>query len=239
MRLRRLNEEGLRQFGDYIDVLRSNPSTPPPVELLENDATSEEVGRVEIVRQTFENRFAAGQWLSGIFEQTRLRDTARDKGLWAWLSLFYFDEVCPADGNGHRKPGERARHIPDPTNFKRYYRHLLAGPWRVYRTHRDDPGRAKVVLCQPVHTPGELVEQLASRQEFITNYALIAAATALYIDPITKQPKRGAQNKTKGTARRLADFCNQIDVTWDLYAMETSELLGKLPKEFDRFRKTG
>jgi hypothetical protein len=73
---------------------------------------------------------------------------------------------------GHRKPGERARHIPDATNFLRYYRHLLAGPWRTYRTHRDDPGRARVVLCQPLHTPGDLVEQLASRQELVTNRRL-------------------------------------------------------------------
>lgn len=88
----------------------------------------------------------------------------------------------------------------------------------------------------PLHTPGDLVEQLASRQELVTNRAFLAAATALYVDPQTGQPKRGGGGKSRGTARRLADFCNQIDVTWDLYALEPTELLAKLPKEFQRFQ---
>lgn len=238
MKLRRLNDEGIRGFSDYLDALRSAPASPPPVELLTDDKTSEQAAQVEVERQTFRTRFDAGSWLFSTLEQTRLRDTARDKGLWAWLSLLNFDSVCPPDGNGHRKPGERARHIPDAANFQRYYRHLLAGPWRIYRTHRDNPQRAAVVLCQPVHTPGDLVEQLASRQELVTNRALLAAATQLYVEPSTKQPKRGAGGKTRGTARRLADFFNQLDVTWDLYAMDAQELLAKLPREFHRFQST-
>jgi len=91
-------------------------------------------------------------------------------------------------------------------------------------------------LCQPLHTPGDLVEQLASRQELVTNQAFMSAATALYVDAATQQPKRGARGKTRGTARRLADICNQLDVTWDLYAMNAGELLGKLPREFQRFQ---
>lgn len=236
MKLRRLNEEGLRQFGDYLDTLKGAPNSAPPIALLTDGATSEEAAKVEVERQTFHSRFEAGGWLYSVLEQTRLRDTARDKGLWSWLSLLNFDSVCPRDGNGNRKPGERARHIPDAANFQRYYRHLLAGPWRIYRTHRDDPDRARVVLCQALHTPGDLVEQLASRQELVTNQAFMAAATQLYVDAATKQPKRGAGGKTRGTARRLADFCNQIDITWDLYAMDPSELLVKLPREFQRFR---
>ena len=147
------------------------------------------------------------------------------------------DPVCPADGHGHRKPGETARHIPDAANFQRYYRHLLAGPWRIVRTHRDAPDRALAVLCQPLHKPGDIVEQLASRQELVTNRAFIAAATRLYVDATTQQPRSGSGGKTRGAPRRLADFCNQLDVTWDLYAMEAGELIEKLPKEFDRFRR--
>jgi hypothetical protein len=238
VKLRRLTQEGLRQFGEYLDELKTSPASAPPVQLLSDDTTSEPAAQIEVQPQPFHTRYEAGSSLFSVLEQTRLRDTARDIGLWGWLSLFYFDSVCPADGRGQRKPGERARHIPDASNFQRYYRHLLAGPWRIYRTHRDDPQRAAVVLCQPVHTPGDLVEQLASRQELVTNRALLAAATKLYVEPSTKQPKRGAGGKTRGTARRLADFFNQIDVTWDLYAMDAQELLGKLPREFGRFQKS-
>ena len=236
MNLRRLNDEGLRQFAEYLVALKTTPSLAPPVALLDDPATSEEAAPVAVWPMPFPNRLAVGRWLNELLESASLPDPAREKGVWAWLSLRLFDTVCPADGRGHRKPGELARHIPDAANFQRYYRHLLAGPWRIVRTHRDAPDRALAVLCQPLHTPGDLVEQLASRQELVTNRAFLAAATTLYVDPQTLQPKRGGGGKSRGTARRLADFCNQIDVTWDLYALEPGELLVKLPKEFQRFQ---
>lgn len=236
MNLRRLNDEGVRQFADYLVALKATPTLPPPVTLLTDAATSEEAAPIAVVPEVFTTRIGAGRWLYDLLERSGLVDPARDKGLWAWLSLLHFDSVCPADGHGHRKPGETARHIPDAANFQRYYRHLLAGPWRIVRTHRDDPSCALVALCQPLHTPGDLVEQLASRQELVTNRAFMSAATTLYVDPATQQPKRGSGGKTRGTARRLADLCNQFDVTWDLYAMDAVELLTKLPREFQRFQ---
>ena len=75
-----------------------------------------------------------------------------------------------------RKPGALARHIPEPGNFQRYYRHLLAGPYRIYRAHRDDPQRALALLCQPLDSPGDVVEQLASRQELVTNRGIMELA---------------------------------------------------------------
>ena len=235
MNLRRLNDEGLRQFAEYLVALKTTPALAPPVALLDDPATSEEAAPVAVWPMPFPNRLAAGRWLHDLLEHAALPDVARDKGVWAWLSLRLFDQVCPADGRGNRKPGEMARYIPD-FSFRKYYRHLLAGPWRIVRAHRDQPERALVVLHNPVDTPGELAEQVMARQEIVTNRSAMAAATMLYIDPQTKRRVRGAATKSRGAARRLADFCNQLDVTWDLYAMEPGELLAKLPKEFQRFQ---
>ena len=237
MNLRRLTDEGVQRFAEYLIALKTTPTLPPPVVLLDDPTTSEEAASVTVCQETFRNRLEVGRWLHNLLERAALPDVARDKGVWAWLSLLVFDQVCPADGRGHRKPGETARHIPDAANFQRYYRHLLAGPWRIVRTHRDAPEHAMAVLCQPVHKPGDIVEQLASRQELVTNRAFISAASRLYVDATTQQPRSGSGGKTRGAPRRLADFCNQLDVTWDLYAMEADELLEKLPKEFDRFRR--
>jgi hypothetical protein len=112
MKLRRLNADGLRLFAEYLDALKITPSLPPPVALLTDDATSEQAAPVEIARQTFPSRFAAGQWLYDTLEAARLADVARDAGLWAWLSLLHFDEVCPPDGRGHRKPGNARGTFP-------------------------------------------------------------------------------------------------------------------------------
>jgi len=46
----------------------------------------------------------------------------------------------------------------------------------------------------------------------------------------------GRWRQDAGHRPRLADSCNQIDVTWNLYAMEPDELLPKLPREVERFQ---
>ncbi len=239
MRLRRLNEEGIRRFGEYLDSLRTPTPLPYPNALLTDNATSEGVGStVEVVPRSFDSRFQAAEYLQERLAESGLLELHRDRGFWTWLALFYHDTLCPMDGRGQRTPGARARHILESTNYQRYYRHLLAGPLLIYRAHRDDPTRALAVLWQPVDTPGDIVEQLASRQELISNRAIMSAATELYIDRTTRAAKRGAGGKSRGSARRLASLCNQLDVTWDLYAMNTPALLDKLPREFERFRKT-
>jgi hypothetical protein len=191
---------------------------------------------VEIEKRTFGSRLEAAKYLDEQFSTAELTDVERDVGLWSWLALFYFDELCPADSSGARRPGERARYIPEAANFQRYYRHLLAGPYRIFRAHRRAPEKALAVLCQPLNRPGDLVEQLASRQELVTNSAIMEVATVLYVDAATGKPKRGSQTKTVGAVRRLADVLSQFDVTWDLYSTQLGELLGILPAEFNRFR---
>jgi hypothetical protein len=207
------------------------------VELLNDSVSSVSVSEdVEVEKRTFGNRLEAAKYLDEQFSTGELSDIERDTALWSWLALFYFDELCPADSGGSRKPGERARYIADSANFQRYYRHLLAGPYRIFRAHRKAPEKALAVLCQPLYRPGDLVEQLASRQELVTNTAVMEVATVLYVDPSTGKPKRGSQTKSAGAVRRLADVLSQFDVTWDLYSAGLVELLGILPPEFKRFR---
>jgi hypothetical protein len=239
MKLRRLTPAGIAAFGGYLDALEHEPTRLVPSDVLNDPRLSEPLPvDVEITQQQFGSRFAAAEYFDNRFSDAGLGDTERDAGLWSWLALFYFDQVCPLGPNGERSPGERARYILDPANYRRYYRHLLAGPYRIYRAHRKNPGIALAVLCQPLDKPGEIVEQLASRQELVTNPAVMAAATILYIDKNTRRPKPGVQTKSEtkgGGPRRLAVVLNQFDVTWDLYAMQANELLNVLPAEFRRF----
>jgi hypothetical protein len=81
-----------------------------------------------------------------------------------------------------------------------------------------------------------VVEQLASRQELVANPAVMEVASILYVDRVLQRPKRGAQSKAGGAARRLPIVLDQFDLTWDLYAARSAELLDILLKEFDRFR---
>ena len=237
MKLRRFNPDGVAAFATYRARLTLEPSLQPPTQLLVDPALTDEVpGDLDVPARSFKNRLEAGVFLNSIIDSAGISLPERDQGLWTWLTLYYFDEVCPADGNGNRDPQNEARLIAQVDNFQRFYRHLLLGPFLIVRAHRDDPTRAIAFLCKPLWEPGEIVEQLASRKELVTNRAVAEAATRLYYDPASGSFKRGAGSSVKGAPRRLAALLNQLDITWYLYGLGVDELLHLLPKEFDRFR---
>ena len=90
------------------------------------------------------------------------------------------------------------------------------------------------VLAQPPHRPGDVAEQLSARQERISNRAVMAVATQLYVR--NGSIRKGAAGKGAGSARRLANVLDQLDLTWDLYDLDPDGLLELLPSEFDSFR---
>jgi hypothetical protein len=237
VRLRRLNKTGIQEFADFLDSLKENPLAEIPASLLTDERTSGEMAeRVDIEKQRFRSRFEAAAYLDEKLSRSGLTDIERDAGLWSWLSLFYFDQLCPLDSSGKRKLHERAKLIPEASNYRKYYRHLLAGPYRIYKAHRDDPDRAMALLCEPISQPGDIVEQFASRQELVTNRVVMELVKTLYLDQESNRPRKGAAGKGKGSARRLTDILNQLDLTWDLHMMKVPDLLAMLPGEFDRFR---
>lgn len=239
MKVRKLNEIGIKYMGDFLDSLVTESPAKYPPSMLIDPATSDSIGvEIEIENHSFSTKFDAAYYLDKLFSDACLQDITRDKGLWSWLSLFFFESLCPKDESGKYKPGARARWIPEVENFQRYYRHLLAGPYRIYKAHRDDPKRAMALLCGPICKQGDIVEQLASRQELITNKSLIGAATVLYYDPASGRTRRGAGGKGPGSPRRLADIIDQFNLTWDLYSMTLEEFLEILPSEFDKFKQT-
>jgi len=237
MNLRRFNSDGVTAYANFCSRLTLEPTLTPPTHLLEDPALTEVVSDdVEVLPRTFGTRLEAGRYLNELIDAAAIKLPERDRGLWAWLTLLFFDSVCPADGHGNRDPQDEARLLPLLDNHQRFYRHLLLGPFLIVRAHRDQPERALAFLKQVVWKPGDIVEQLASRKELVTNRAVAEAATRLYFDPAADAFKRGHSSKIKGGPRRLANLLNQLDLTWYLYGMTADEVLNLLPKEFDRFR---
>ncbi len=175
----------------------------------------------------------AASYLSHVFDG--VSSIEDDVGLWTWLSLFYFDQVCPAGPDRTRSPGRDYRHILEP-GYLYGHRHLLGGPCLVYRLHGE---QAELLLCTKVHQENMFHHELASRQSLISNPAILQAARLLYLDPRTGRPKRGAQDpkRAPGTLRRFVDVLLQFDVNYDLYSMSAEALVGLLPDEFDEWRK--
>jgi hypothetical protein len=238
IQLRRFNQAGIDAFGDALDRIEAGEDVD--VRPLLTDSTLTECISSEpiVAVRTFPDRFEAARYFHELlapFDKAG-SDIERDKGLWAWLAAAWIDVLAPKDEAGNRKLRSRARWVPAVDDYKTYYRHLLAGPYRIYRAHKDNPSRVRAVLASAIEQPGDVVEQLASRQEIITSPSLMEAITTLYVLPDTGKLKSGAAGKGGGSARRLVDVIQQFDLTWDVYGMESSEFLGLLPSEFDRFK---
>jgi len=237
MKLRRFNLDGITAFAHYRARLTLEPALPPPLDLLEDLALTELVpSETEVQQRSFANRLEAGIYLNELIDRATIGRPERDQGLWTWLTLFYFDQLCPADGNGNRKPQGEERLMPLVDNYQRFYRHLLLGPFLIVRAHRQRPESAIAMLCNQLWQPGEIAGQLAASKELVTNPGVVELATKLYYDPVRNTFKRGAGSDVKGAARRLSALLNQLDLTYYLYGMTCDELLALLPKEFDRFR---
>jgi hypothetical protein len=236
MKLHRFNAEGEKQFELYLAQLRGQPNLAPPLFLLTDPSCTDEFPW-EIAQFECEaaSRFVAAKYLYELLSETNIAHIDRDRGLWAWLSLFYFDQLCPMKKDGGRKAGELARLIPVIGNFQRYYRHLLLGPYMIFRAHADDPERAMAVLATPLHAPGEVVAQIASRHDLVTNPSVMKVASELYVDQATGKIKKQATARA-GSPRRFADVLNQFDLTYDLYSIPNDHLNKLLPREFDRLR---
>jgi hypothetical protein len=218
MRFRRFNETGVNAFEEYLGALRVDPHAAVPVDLLERMSLTESLREpIEAeIPAAFASRMEFARWLHAAAEASGARVSRDDTGFWAWLSLALFDHVCPADGQGRRKPGANARHIIDGKDWKRRYRHLLQNPYEIFYLHRDEPDRALVVLINPLHMPGELTEQINGRQEIVKCPGCMSLATFLCIDQDGSR-RRGASGEF---ARVFGKMVNRVSRTWDIPMMQ-------------------
>jgi hypothetical protein len=228
--IRSLNSAGQEALREFLADLRHDPATAPPMSILTDPATSDPLPfEVTVEPRAFASRFEAGEYLYELFRTASALAVDRDKGLWAWLALFCFESLCP-EIRGRRSPGEDARWILD-LRPRRYFRHLLAAPYVIYRAYAVRPHDAMILLCQPLHRPGNYVAELTSRKELLTSQAVIGAATRLYYDPKTGKPRRKGQSRTApGNLARFVRIVSQLDVTWDLYSLTADALLWRLPQ---------
>ena len=229
----RLNNDGLLVFERFIlSHDRPDGAATFPAELLMGSAFAEAIGGgVEIESRRFATRFDLAEYLVLLFEKHRLRATRNDAGLWSWLACAYFNSLMTDSKDG--KAGSVSRWVYKNTDYRRYYRHLIAGPYFTYVAHRAEPRNALALLCQPPGRPGDVVEQLASRQEYVTNPAVMAIATRALVEmsPRPRQ-RRGAGGKSAGSARRFVAVIEQFRETWDLSTLSVDELASLMPREF-------
>lgn len=233
--IRTFSEAGLIEFERVITELKSGNLKDIPENLLYSEeyvSIHEPVVNIEPV--DYKNKIDLIPYLANKLNLDASKQLYFDKGLWSWLAAFYFDNICPVDGNGRRKINEMAFYVlRDPRNFRKFYRHLLAYPSRTYAELRDS---AKIFLVGTFMKRGELTEQLGAYQQIALNKGIIEAANILYWSEEGQNLKRGAAGKGGGSARRLVKIIGQYQLTYDLNSMKGSEIVDLLPHEFAKWR---
>jgi hypothetical protein len=155
-------------------------------------------------------------------------------GRWAWQPLCLFDQICPTDEAGRRRPDQIDRYLLHLESHRTRYRHLVRTAWSLVRAHDS---AARFMLAGPLHVHGEAAEQLGAYQDVITCKPLIAAVGSLVWDVDRGRLKRGFGGSGPGSARRVQVVAKQFGLTYDLHSMRREQILALLPREFDRFRK--
>lgn len=238
MRIRALNNSGIEQLRTYVARLRGGAAAEPPFNLLEDDRfTSELEVDLEIEDQKFATRYALGRFLCERLSALSPGEPDRSAGLWAWLSLFFFDQVCPVSRDGLRRPGQDYRHIPD-FGYRYRYRHLLYGPYQVYRRHG---GHSVLLLSGTVNSESTLYHEIVSRQDLIANRGVVEATIELYLDRKRGAPKQSCQDPKAppGSVRRFVRVLQQLDMNYDVYGMSGRDIVRLLPAEFDVWANRG
>lgn len=230
--VRKFNHAGVEEFRIFLNTLRSFPSTPVPQDLLyaENYTQMLDWG-IEVDQVVFSSRLEAAQYFADLFKEKDGREIAPDVGLWSWLSLFYFDQVCPLIAGNKRFPGRDYRHIPEP-GYRSGHRHLLGGAFLVHQVYKLGDQLSRLLLSTRLHREGHFHHELASRVNLITNKGVIEAVDMLYFSEKNKRAKRGCQSKViPGNLYRLIDVLQQFDLTYDLHSMDGKQIISLLPKK--------
>ena len=228
--IRRLTEEGLEQFRALLAARRAGIA-PRLLDPFDPALTLEIMAGPKIDTDgRFANKWEFGQYAWEVIAPLRGKPVLdADAGTWSWVVLLFLEQFIPAGS----RPLADEHYIP--TFDRKRYRHLARTPYELFGLHGD---AASAPLSLAVSEHGELSEQLLSRVELYRNRAFFLAVSQLYGEGGGKtfKLKRGALSRNKrGTLRRLMKVFRQFDLTYDLQGMSPEEILGVMPREFERF----
>jgi hypothetical protein len=225
-------------FQAYLEQIKQDSQIRLPHDLIsENLYSVELIDDIKIELIQFEEKYDLITYLYPIVRKIRIENLYYRSALWSWLAAAYFDSICPQQDDGSRKVESIDRYILNTNQWNRYYRHLIASPLRLHH-EINNINLSKVYLIGKASKHGDIMEQLASRQEIATVRGILEAFILLYWDENKNRPKVGTTNRNKkGNLRRFTgSILPQFQMTYDLNSMNGTDIVNLLPKEFDEWR---
>jgi hypothetical protein len=238
-----LNAEGIAQFLKWLET--NTAGGPPPATLLDSSELTELFAGYSVdPSREFATRYDFGVYLNERFAGAAFNELMSPDcdGLWAWLALVWFPALT---SKGVRRP-EHYVVARKGSAGSLAYRHAARTSYELVYIHGDD---ARICLMTPMHTWGDMAEQLASRQTIAHNRGFFRTARELYVHD--GKLKRGAASKPKkpkdrkpgdrvglGSVRRLALALQRLDLTFDTEVMNATLMQAVLPREFAKWSQT-
>ena len=240
-RVRCLTEHGIAEFQEYLVRLRENGSIPSPRYLLTDPSSSRQLNTADVFIEPkdFANRREFAEYIDACFASSDCEDEVDESGLWEWLSLYYFDSVCPKNRDGVRKPKSLQRHLLNPPHPRKTRRHLLRNAYFIYRRYRhisDVP--LDLLLGPPLDQYPQAVTQIGERDRTLDSQGVLIAANRLYLDKSIGKPKPGYTSGDAGILT-FGRVVNNLPELCDLSEMSADAILALLPPEFSQWLDDG
>lgn len=232
MKLRRFNHSGVDAFRRRLSELRQAPATAAPLELLDDERLTEVmVPELQIEGSVFETRREAANYLSMVLQGLRPEQVAVDAGLWTWLSLLFFDSVCPVV-DGQRVVRNDYHYIFEPRNSRHFYRHLLFIAWQILRLA---PRWNTLLLRSRPSSLDKITTEVLKRLYLTRIPCIFEVLERLYWDPERRRPRAGITGSrvTAGNlTHRLPLRISQLEKNYDLVDLNAEQLIELLGEEF-------
>lgn len=236
MLLRCLNDRGIQEFEEFLTRAKSVGATELPDHLLSDPRFSTDfpLGNVDLERREFATRAGFAAYIEQQLQTAGILDDVDVEGVWEWLTLLYFDAVCPLQPNGNRKVGKLVRYLLSPSSESRKpSRHLLRGAYLLHRQFSSsDPAAIELLMGYPLDNYPLIWTHLNERPSIIGSLGVLNAARELFYDAETGLAKRGSGNSTVDI-RRFGKCVANLPIEFDLSTLSSSTVLALLPAEFD------
>jgi hypothetical protein len=231
--VRRFNQSGIAEFRQFLATCRQSPATGLPRGILEENALTETIKpAIQIEPRKFATRRDAASYLRKALSPLPEQEVAEDAGLWSWLSLFYFDEICPAN-NCRGSVKNDYSYIFEPKNQRHFYRHLLFIGWHVLRVTEK---HNRLFLDQPLSSLDKVTSEVMKRLFLTRIPCVFEVLDRIYWDAKRGRIRRGVTDfgnvKPGDLVHRFPIRVRQLEKTYDLLTLKADQLIELLGEEF-------
>ena len=233
MQVRRFNTQGIERFREFLRKAREEPTASVEWSLLQEPSLTEPMHpTTKVGPLSFQTKREAAEYLHNILRDIPKQALIDDQGLWTWLSLYFFDSICPPR-DGSRKVRSDRTYIYEARNSRHFYMHLLFISWRILDVA---PIHNRLLLDGSVASRESISEEVMKRLYLTRIPCFFELLEKIYLNPKTGRPRKGIVPTGKiapgDLTHRLPTRIRQLEKTYDLHSLSADQLLEFLGPEF-------